>query len=233
MLLALVIGYLVGSAVWCGTQDGRQVCHQLNICIEDSAARQYVTNAELVALLRQKGLYPIGKSPSTISTQGIETAINQHSMVRTAECYTSPNGDVQVVLTQRVPVLRVLTAAESYLVDTDHLRMPVRESVRDTLLLAEGNIGERMATQELVSFAEWLRNNRYWRYRISKIRVRTPRYIELIQPGDATIIIGGLTDYEQQLDKLQTLQQEGLSRMPEHRVYREWDLRYAGQVIGR
>jgi cell division protein FtsQ len=221
------------AAVWSYERANTHTCPTLDITITDFAKRQYVTASELVTLLKKNGLYPVGKTASTIETQQIENFIRNHPMVRKAECYILPDGTVCVRLSQRIPVLRVVTGDMSYFVDTDRTKMPVRESVTTPVLVATGNIGERMACNELADLVLWLEENSYWKEKIQSIHVVHPKMVYLIQRPDGThIILGEISGFRQKLGKLRTLYDKGFDEIG-WQTYQELDLRYAGQVIGR
>ena len=230
---ALVAVYLVAVVIVSSTYPIDTVCHHLRITIRDWDERQYVTPEELQEQLRRQGLFPIGQSVTDISTQRIEWSVRKNDMVRNAECYLLPQGDVCIELTQRVPLLRVVTAAEAYLIDTDRLRMPIRPNMDLDILTANGNVGQRMAENELAELATWLQQEDYWRPRIARIYVRAPYDVALVLKEDgALILLGEVAGYKQKMHKLRTLE-KNLRELNEPPHYREYDLRFEGQVVTR
>ena len=233
LVAILVVGYLIGMGVWSSRRISSQLCPGLEITITDSDERQYVTEEELALMLQGQGLYPVHKAISSISTQTIERAIQAHPMVRRAECYMTQAGTVCVRLSQRIPVLRVVSTDKSYFVDIDRTRMPMQESVTTPVLLIEGNVGERMACNELADLALWLYDNPYWQEKIQSVYVVNPKMVYLIQKPDAThLILGEVNGFRRKLNKLRTLYDKGFEQIG-WQTYREIDLRYTGQVIGR
>ena len=232
-MAAVVVGYVAGIAVWSAKRANTNLCPALEITITDFARRQYVTEAELVRLLKNANLYPVGKPASAVAIQGIENTVKQHPMVREAECYIQPSGTVCVRLSQRIPVLRVVTGDVSYFVDTERTRMPIRESVTTPVLVATGNIGERMACHELADLVLWIEDNNYWKEKIQSIRVVSPRMVYLIQRPDGTrLILGEINGFRRKLGKLRKLYDKGFDEIG-WQTYEEIDLRFMGQVVGR
>lgn len=227
--MALLAGVVVGRVC---TPD--RTCTGVLFLITDSAERQYTDAYELTRLLRQHDLYPVGQPLRLVSLQAIENAIAAHPMVRRCECYATPQGEVRIRLSQRIPLLRVATAAEVYYIDTDHRRMPARESVRADVLVATGMVGEQTARTTYADFAEWLQSNSYWRQRIRQIQVQNPNLIYLLQQGDHTekILLGQMTDYRKKLDKLR-IYYERTAHAQDLPAYTELDVRYQGQVVAR
>lgn len=231
--LLLVIGYLLGTLCWgAGHRDTRE-CRSLSLEISDSDERQYLTTDEILLLLRRNEIYPVGMELNTVSTQRMEDVVCSHPMVRTAQAVITPLGNVRLRITQRVPVLLVITPGESYYIDSDRLRMPVRQSVTTPVLIAEGSISEQMAATILYDIATTLRTDEYWHERIRRIEVANPKSVSLIQHPDGTrIILGVPEDYQAKLQRLRTLYEEGFDKMG-WQTYRELDLRYNDQVVGR
>lgn len=237
-LIVIAVVLSVGLLL-CGMCCGRAcrpdtVCTVLRYNITDAKERLYLSEDELNGLLRAQDAYPIGKPLSQVSLQRIEDVVQTNPMVRTVQCHTNPRGEVNIRLTQREPLLKVITADDSYIVDSDRKRMPLRESIKDTMLTATGKVGLQMATHSIADFAEWLRDDAYWRTRIKYIDVRTPHYVRLL-PANADseiIVLGDLDGYEDKLHKLRTFY-EGGGEMVRAKQYKELDLRFDGQVVGR
>ncbi len=233
LMSVVVVGYLVGMGIWSSRRTNNQLCSAMEITITDVALRQYVTAEEIQLMLQGKGLYPVNKPISGISTQSIEGAIQSHPMVRRAEVYMTQAGTVCVRLSQRIPLLRIVSGDDSYFIDSDRTRMPISESVTTPVLLVEGNVGERMAREELTDLAQWLYNNRYWQEKIASVFVVNPKMVYLVQkPDGAHLILGEVSGFRRKLGKLRTLYDKGFDQIG-WQTYREIDLRYTGQVIGR
>ena len=213
-------------------------CAAITYDIDDAAKRMYLTETELDLLLQRQHIYPVGQALNTLSLQAIENAVRTHPMVRTAECYLTPRNEVKVQLTQRVPLLRVRTEEQTYFIDRDRLMMPVRDAVRDSVLLITGSPDERMATHELANFAFWLQHHRYWNERVHHVYVASPQriYLYLKYENGAMrkerILLGEINGFESKLAKLRTFYENG-SQILQDKHYTELDLRFRGQVVGR
>ena len=226
LISAVVVGFRMTPTV--------ASCLSLRYTIEDADERMYLTEGELNALLRAEGIYPVGRSMSAGLLHRIESTILRHPMVRTAECYMTPRSEVRVQVTQRVPLLRVQTPHEHYLIDTDRRVMQARAAVRDSVPVVAGNIGPQMAASQLADYAEWLQTNRYWRNRVHHLYVQSPFmvYAYLRQEGFPRVVIGNLRGYERKFAKLRTFIEDGAEETSD-KQYRELDLRFKGQVVGR
>lgn len=239
VILSTIVVVLIMAGIITGLSvtkqlDNERICTQLQIIVTDSAERQFVDKAELIRLLRTGGQYPVGKRLNSLSMDSIENIITAHPMVRKAECYPTAQNHIHVVLHQRVPLLKVVTESGNYFIDTDRLPMPVRESVRTNVLIVSGHVGERMAREEIADFAEWLRRNKYWREHIRTMRIVDNKHIYLSQQqGEPVILLGELSGYERKLRKLRTFMEKGINALPDKPTYKELDIRFKDQVIGR
>ncbi len=230
LIAAVVSGYKARPA--------EQECHSLRYIIEDREDRMYLTEIELTQNLRAKDLYPVDRVVAPTTLHHIEKTIAQHPMVRTAQCYITPRGEMRIRITQRVPLLRVQTPVELYFIDTDRRVMAYRESVRDKVPVVTGNVGVTMASHVLADFALWLQADKYWNARIHHLHVQNPQLVYLYlsnQPLAISIqrvVLGPMRGYEQKLNKLRVFLENGKDALTD-KQYREIDLRFKGQVIGR
>ncbi|MBR0195846.1 MAG: hypothetical protein IJQ32_06385 [Paludibacteraceae bacterium] len=233
--VGVVAAILVAAIVWGYKMTPTSLpCVSLDYTIADREERLYLSEAELNQLLRTENLYPVGRPIDRISLHRIEKAVAHHPMVRTAECYLTPRNEVHVRLTQRIPLLRVQVATDSYFVDTDRRVMPVRAAVQDEVLLVTGNAGIQLASGALANFAIWLQDNSYWRNRIKRVHVVNPHML-VLHMSDAQIppvVLGNLTGYNRKLTKLRTFLEDGTEETA-GKAYTELDIRFHGQVIGR
>ena len=231
----VVVGLVALLALAVGTSRGKdreERCKELVCKIVDKDERSYVSEQELFTLLKQHNAYPVGEYLHRINLQHMENIIRQHPMVRTAECYTAEDGTARIRVTQRVPLLKVVTADEAYYIDTDRCKMPLVASIRDTVPVAMGTVGFEMASTVLADFAEWVQEDDYWRARIEAIDVRLPRQVCIKQNGkQEDLMIGDLMGYAGKLEKAEVFYRRTASM--EKPRYRTLDLRYQGQVVAR
>ena len=233
--MLVVVGLVALLVVAVGTSRGKDRedrCKELVCKIADEDERSYVSEQELFTLLKQHNAYPVGEYLHRINLQHMENIIRQHPMVRTAECYTAEDGTARIRVTQRVPLLKVVTADEAYYIDTDRRKMPLRASIHDTVPVAVGKVGFEMASMVLADFAEWVQKDDYWSTRIEAIDVRLPKQVCIKQNGkQEDLMIGDLMGYEGKLEKAATFYRRTANI--ERPRYRTLDLRYRGQVVAR
>lgn len=232
--VSVVAILLIAAAVWGYMMSPiTEPCRSIIYDIQDREARMYLTEQELNQLLQTEDIYPVGRQQNRVSLHRIESAVQHHPMVRTAECYLTPRFDVHVQLTQRVPLVRVQTEGGTYFIDTDRKVMPYRSAVQDQVLYVTGTVGPQLASTQLADFALWLQSNKYWHKQISHVYVQSPHMIYLYTTtGSPRILLGAMSGFEQKLSKMRTFQENSQDAVRD-KHYTEYDIRFAGQVIGR
>lgn len=237
LLLGILAAGSLIAVVWCGTwcsaQKDVSLCENVCIEIHDSLLRQYVDTDELVNYMKREGIYPLGKNMDAVDCHVIEESLHKHDMVRNVECYKSSLGELCIGITQRVPVLYVLSNEGCYYVDSDRRIMPVRKQIKEDVPVFKGAVSKRAACEEYYDFVEWLSDDSYWRERVNTIYVSNPKHIVLYQKEpEAKIILGSLDGYALKMAKLRKLYTKG-AVLVDSIGYSEYDLRYNGQVVAK
>ena len=235
LIVAVVLccGAVVVGGAWCSAQNDDSPCQVVDIVVNDSLQRQFVDTDALELFLQRNGYFPAGKRMSEVDCHAMEQCLLKHDMVRTASCYKSPFQTVYIRVTQRIPMLSVVSDNGCYYVDTDRRVMPAREKIQVEVPVFKGNVSSRAAVEEYFDFVEWLNDNHYWRALIKEVQVKNPKHLVLNQNGhSAKIILGPLDNYENKLNKLKKLYTKGLDQIG-YPDYREYDLRFDSQVVGR
>ena len=233
--LGLMASLLLAAVVWgYRMTPPSQSCTAVEYIISDRSERLYLTTSELDRMLLSADLYPVGKTVDSLSLHRIEKAVRSHPMVRTAECYLTPRNEVRVRLTQRIPLVRVQSQTDTYLIDTDRRVMQARAAVKDRVLPVTGNVGQQTASRQMADFAEWLQDNSYWQERIHHLYVHSPQkvYVCLNDSARTRVVLGTMDDYDAKLAKLRTFL-DNKESLPQDIQYTELDIRFHGQVIGR
>lgn len=226
---------LLVAFIWGKRQTPLSVpCVAIEYDIQDSAKRMYLESGELNLLLESKALYPVDKPLSSMSLYKMEQAINHHPMVRHAECFLTPRNIVKVELTQRAPILRVITDEETWLVDSQRQKMEAREAVTDSVPVVKGTVNDTLACTDLADYAQWLRTDSYWWSRVGHLDVHNPQwiYLYLKDTTQPRILLGSMENYRSKFAKLRTFLEDG-SDAVQGKQYTELDLRFKDQVIGR
>jgi cell division protein FtsQ len=226
----IVIGYLVYALWYFQGTEKQQVCKELSVVITDKSERELITQKEIAETLELNGLNPIGKTLKKIRTESIEEVLRKNPMIRTVECFTTPDGAVDIQILQRSPKFRVVGFG-SYYVDVDRKTMPVSLHSAAYVPVVSGRVTVSMAIGKMFDFITFLEENPFWNAQIEQIFVRDDLKIELVpRVGDAVIVLGTLDNFQSKLEKLRKLYVNGFNKMGWNR-YRRIDLEYKNLVV--
>jgi cell division protein FtsQ len=224
---------VLAGAVVCSRHVDTSPCEYVDIVIEDSLARQFVTPQELDDYLKLKGCYEIGQPINEIDCYQIEQQLLKHDMIRTANCYKTAYGMLRIAVTQRIPILAYRIGGETRLVDSDRRIMPYLCGMDSSFILLTGVLTENVVTNEYFDFIKWIVDDPYWNTRIANVHVKDPRTIVLKQNDKSyQILLGTLDEYPIKLKRLQNLYVKAFEQIG-YPVCTELDLRFAGQVVKR
>ena len=116
--MLVLIAYLAVAITAFNRKPADQTCRDMELVIKDTAYAGFITKEELKGILQHKGIYPIGKKMERISTKSLERELSKHPLIDEAECYKTPSGKVCVEVTQRIPILRVMSSnGQNYYLD--------------------------------------------------------------------------------------------------------------------
>ena len=150
VMLAL-IAYLIVAITAFNRKPADQTCRDMELVIKDTAYAGFITKDELKGILQQKGIYPIGKKMERISTKSLERELSKHPLIDQAECYKTPSGKVCVEVTQRIPILRVMSSnGENYYLDNKGTVMPPEAKCVAHRVIVTGNVEKSFAMKDLL-----------------------------------------------------------------------------------
>lgn len=232
LIAVLVIGYLIFSASYFRNISRNRVCENFGVVIQDSVHYRFVSVQEIVDMVKRYNLYPVGKTFGEINTLAIRDTILMNRLVESAQVFTTPGGSVVVTVSQRKPVLRVISDIKgNFYVDNERRIMPVSANFAVYVPVATGIIDEEFAQNQLYDFALFLSNHPDWDAWIEQIVVHKDQEVELIpRVGDFSIIMGNLDDYSAKLAKFARFVDEGLNVVGWNR-YSAINLKYDNQVV--
>lgn len=193
--LDIVLAFYLIMAVtsWNSPDEGKQLCTKVNINISDSNNAGFLTAAEIKKILEKERVYPLNRKMSDIKPRRIEEALKVGPFVKTAECYKTKDGHVNISITQRMPIIRIKSdnGADFYLDDNGGI-LPNSNYTSD-LIIATGNIDNNFARLYIAPLAKAISASPLWLNQIEQIHVLPDKGIELVpRVGDHIIFMGYL-----------------------------------------
>lgn len=231
--LCLLGGYLVVAAFFFEKKPNEQVCGSFDIVVDNNGGGHFVEAKELEILIDRAGLNPHGKQLKEINTYKIQETLLSNKIVKSAEVYITSGNGVRAIITERIPILRVITSrGENYYIDKEGEAMPFSGLNTAYLPVATGNVKEEFAKHDLHKFALFLQKDEFWNAQIEQIVVQSEKNIILItRVGDHQIEMGSLDNYESKLSRLKTFYEKVLPSTGWNR-YSKINLKYDKQVVG-
>lgn len=195
--LDIVIGvYLVFAFTTFNKPDeSKMLCTKVNINIQDEMTNGFLTPKEIKSRLEAKKLYPLEKQLTQVNTRQIEEALTATPFVKSAECYKTQDGLVDISLTQRTPIVRIKSInKDDYYIDDHYQIMPNTRYTCD-LIIATGHISKWYAQHYLSVLSKEIMTNDLWKSQIEQINVLPNRGIELIpRVGNHVVYLGMLPE---------------------------------------
>lgn len=194
------------------------------VLITDSTQRQLITSAEVRSIVSDV------TSPS--QCQDAEDRVESHPMVLRANCWFDIRHNLHVRLTQREPVIRVITHTECYWVDAERTRIAIKPGADVHTLDITGSVGQKAATTDLFDLAMLIRQSEFFAPLVREIRVMSPNNVQVILTSGKRLLLGQIgRNTKHQLARFERLYKRAF--MMEEPNCKEFDLRFRGQVITR
>lgn len=230
--LLLIAAYLVAAITAFNRKPAAQTCSDVQLVIKDSIYAGFITRKEVVSILKEKGLNPIGKELTDIHTRKLEQELAKHPLIDRVECYKTPSGKVCVEVHQRIPVLRVMSAnGDNYYLDNKGTVMPPSAKCVAHLAVATGKIDKNFAKNKLYPFGMYLQNDPFWNAQIEQIHVLSDKTVELVpRVGDHLIYLGRIDGYERKLKRVKVFYQKALNQVGWNK-YSRISVEFDNQVI--
>jgi cell division protein FtsQ len=227
-------------------------CNTININISDENGNEFIKRNDILDLLNSKGKQPIGKQMHDINIAMLEKLVNSNPYVANAEVFSTINGELNIDIYQRNPVIRIINNKdEHFYIDDRGEFMPVSSNYTAPVIVANGFISDtyterkvklidknvldtmtiKPVINELFEMAQFIRNDQFWNAQIEQIYINEQSEIELIpRVGNQRIIFGDASSLEEKFTKLMIFYKEGLNKTGWNN-YTVINLKFTNQVV--
>ena len=136
-----IVGFFVGAALLRYHNEEARKVEVLRVEVVDSAEVPLVTADKIAQAIQHAGLMPTGKDVDSVSLLAINNLVESNCFVRSSQTFVDYDGVLTVRLTQRKPLVRVITAGgeDFYLTANGHL-LPTQQGAAIDLPLVTGDI---------------------------------------------------------------------------------------------
>lgn len=231
-VLLLITGYLATALIVFNKKPEGMVCRDIALTIKDTVNAGFVTRKEVIEILKKHQINPIGKEMELVHTNAIEQILSGHPLINTVECYKTPSGKLHMEISQRIPILRVMSSnGEDYYIDNKGTMMPPDAKCVAHIAVVTGNVEKSFAMRDLYNFGVFLQNNPFWNAQIEQIHVLPDKDIELVpRVGNHLVYIGKIDGYEQKLERVKEFYKKGLNQVGWNK-YSRINAEFGNQII--
>lgn len=229
ILVVTLFVYLIIVLTFVSARLGEVLCKGLQVAVKDTATNSFIDDMEVLKIVK-RGYGDIVNTPVMhIDKDSVERLLARNSVIKSAQVYYSLDGYFHVEITQRKPVLRILSGG-GYYVDEDGKIMPLSRKYTSRVVVATGDISQKFACDKLYPFVRSLKKDEFWDALIEQIVVRNEELILIPKVGNFKIIFGKLEGQEEKMEKLRLFLKEGISRKGWNK-YKEVNLKFHKQIV--
>lgn len=233
VLLVSLIVYLAFAFLKFSKHGDNTVCQRVNYTIADSSHAGFITAQEADRLLSQSSQYPVGRKMDDIDGPAIEAVLRKNSFIDSVSCYKSPNGELNVMILQRLPLFRVIADnGDSYYMDQRGNFMNPQGYVAD-LVVATGHIDRNFARTQLLKLGRFLHDDPFWNAQIEQIYVEKNHELRLVpRVGNHIISFGTADSISQKFRNLYTFYEKVLPQVGWNK-YSVISVEHVTQIVGK
>jgi cell division protein FtsQ len=248
--VSLIVAAFIVSLGFASHRQSVMPCSGVLINVYDSTGTGFIDRNDIHQIIQNKFGRLEGKPVASINISLLEKIINNNPFVREAEVFSTVDGKVNIVVKQRLPVLRVINNNnESFYVDGDGVFMPPSEKFTARVPVANGYIYDRQnenyvrffsnadsstvktTVEKLFNIIQYTSKNKFWNDEIEQLYVNANGDIELVpRVGDHTIVVGNDEDLDEKFTKLLAFYKETLDEGGWNH-YSVINLKYKDQVV--
>lgn len=217
------------------------VCKDIKVYIPGS--QYFIDKEEVDNILgvQRDGL--VGRKLENINIHALEARLKGNPFIEFAKVYVDMDGIIQVEISQRQPILRVVNRFDQdFYIDQHGLKIPLSQNFTAKVLVATGDIDELFSNRvdslhtdiarDLYKTADFIRRDSLWSAQIVQVYVNQQHEMELIpRVGNQRILLGNADSLKTRFDNLLVFYKQALPKVGED-AYKIINIKYTNQVIG-
>ena len=159
----------------------------------------------------------------------IENQIKNHPQIKDVQVYIQHNGDIDINLKERIPLVRVFDNNKSYYLDTDCKRMQLSSRYTSSNLIVNGDL-VFFNENEICNLYYHIKSNPFLESLVTQIFLQKQNIILITRFKGLEINIGNLDHLEVKLDNLIAFY-EKIIKFKGWNYYTSVNLKYHDQII--
>ncbi len=245
-LVVIVLFLIIAISILWGkfsSASKNRIVKETEITINKNEATYFLNTSAVAEILRKSVGNPSGMAAADINTQSIEALLMKNPFVKKAEAYIGLDGVFKIKIEERKPVVMVEnTHGESYFLDTQGVMIPNRNNSFPDVLIASGQITEKLkpgkqisqlTSKEVLRLSTFIASDSLWNAQFQQLYVDNYQELILIpRIGKHSIVIGNAEELPLKFENLRLFYDEGFKTVGWEK-YRQLDISIRNQVIGR
>ena len=212
--VVLAVYLLLAITAFNKPDEEASLCTEVPITLEKDDVEGFLTEKDVVNILKRGNLYPVGKPMKQVKARQIEELLQGNELVEKADVYKTASGHVCINISQRIPVVRIMNAntGEDYCIDSNGEVMP-KGGYTCNLLIVTGHISKTYAKKSLASLASIINADMFWRNQVEQLNVLNDGSVEIVpRVGEHIAYLGQPTGVANKLERLRKFYRYGLNQ---------------------
>ncbi len=245
---------LFASLAFATGKEKNVVAENLYVSVNNTEVNSFIDEEDVKEFFKDRNDSILHATFKNIDVNGLGKALNSHPAVENADIAVDVNGDVNIDVTQRTPLVRIMNMdGESYYIDDKSKLMPLSDKYTARVLIATGYIIEPFASRyqfpvttiakhevfskvsvldDIYNISEYIAKDSVLASLIHQINVTSDKELELYPAiGNHKIIFGEAKDFEEKFEKLKLFYTEGLNKTDGWNKYSIINIKYKNQVV--
>ncbi len=237
----LAVAYVAGT----GCREPL-TCKELNVVIADSSLNRFVSKNDVKKYLdKEYGTY-IGMTLDSLDLARIEGILDGRSAVRKSQAFTTRDGSLNIVVTQRTPIVRFQKQDGGFYADAYGFLFPLQSSYASRVQVVDGEIPlkansgykgevtdekEKKWLREVLEVINYMEKSKVWKDKIVQITVGNGGELTLVpRDGHEKFLFGQPVGIE---DKFRKMEMYYSHILPEKgsEAYTSVSVEFDGQII--
>jgi cell division protein FtsQ len=217
------------------------VCKAVKVFIPGN--QYFIDRQEIDNILEMSSHSLVGRRIDNIDIHELENKLKVNPFIEFAKVYVDMDGVIEVEVSQRKPILRVMNRFDQdFYIDQHGLKMPLSQNFTARVLVANGFIDELFANKvdslhtvlarDIYKTADFIRKDSLWDAQIEQIFINKDHEIELIpRVGNQRILLGNADSLALKFDNLRQFYKQALPLVGWD-AYKLINIKYSNQVVG-
>jgi cell division protein FtsQ len=235
------LGGVVALMSFIELKKAEVVCKDVKIYIPGN--QYFIDKDEVESILGVRNNNLVGRKMDNINIHELENKLKANPFIETAKVYADMDGIINIEISQRQPILRVMNQFDQdFYVDQHGLKIPLSDNFTANVLAANGFIEEPFGgkvdtlrtalVKDIFKTVQFIRRDSLWDAQIAEIYVNQNHEMELIpRVGNQRILLGNADSLEAKFHNLRVFYKQALPLVGWN-AYKMINIKYANQVIG-